>query len=111
MVLSSKRLAACAVFWFSMQACAQPNISSGMMVLQGAVVESGCETGTVGSIDFGALTRLVEVAPRVMLAVNMAREGCGIDVVPFVTSFQLIQPSAYSEDASGSKGIVTISYL
>ena len=111
MVLSSKRFAACAVFWLSMQVFAQPNISSGRLVLQGAVVESVCETGVVGSIDFGPLTRLVEVTPRVMLAVNMAREGCGADVVPFVTSFQLIQPSAYSEDASGSKGIVTISYL
>lgn len=111
MKVCALRLAACVLFGLSNEAVSETAAMSGTVHFQGRIVEAGCEHGRSGTVDYGNKTQLIEVAPNVVLAVNMASNACRTGHLPFVASYQKLNTPAYSEEQGVRNGVLTISYL
>ena len=104
-------LAACVLFGLSNEAVSETVAMSGVIKFQGEIVEAGCEHGRSGAVDYGDKTQLIDVAPNVVLAVNMASNACRTGQLPFVASYQKLNTPAYRKEQGVHNGVVTISYL
>ena len=104
-------LAACVLFGLSNEAVSETAAKGGTIEFRGKVMEAACEHGRSGAVDFGEQTKLIEVAPSVVLAVNMANNACRTGQLPFVATYQKLNTPAYSEEQGVRNGVLTISYL
>ena len=104
--------AACSIFLFSNPTQAQPLICSGQIQFQGSIVEPAYELGLASQVDYGESAKLIEVAPGVVIAMNMAlRKGRGSEPLYSMSFTELKNPQNPGASlSSGKKGLVTISY-
>ena len=104
--------AACSIFLLCQPTQAQTLIGSGQMHFHGAIVEPAYELGLASQVDYGETGKLIEVAPGVVIAMNMAlRKGPGSEPLYSMSFTELKNPQNLSASlSSGKKGVVTISY-
>ena len=73
--------AACSIFLLSNLTQAQPLIGSGQIQFHGSIVEPAYELGLASQVDYGETGQLIEVAPGVVIAMNMAlRKGRAVNL-------------------------------
>ena len=104
--------AACSIFLLSNPTQAQTLIGSGQIQFHGAIVEPAYELGLASNVDYGESGQLIEVAPGVVIAMNMAlRKGRGSEPLYSMSFTELKNPPNPGANlSSGKKGVVTISY-
>ena len=93
------------------QVSAQPAVEGGTLHFRGSIVERMCELGTGATVTYGAATQLINVTPSVVLAVNRATRLCRLADLPFVATYQVLEPADLRAESPNEKGVVTISYL
>ncbi|MCB1653968.1 MULTISPECIES: hypothetical protein [Pseudomonas] len=104
--------AACSIFLLCQPTQAQTLIGSGQIQFHGAIVEPAYELGLASNVDYGESGQLIEVAPGVVIAMNMAlRKGRGSEPLYSMSFTELKNPpNPGASLSSGKKGVVTISY-
>ncbi|MCH4867751.1 hypothetical protein [Pseudomonas sp. TMW22089] len=104
--------AACSIFLLCQPTQAQTLIGSGQIQFHGAIVEPAYELGLASNVDYGESGQLIEVAPGVVIAMNMAlRKGRGSEPLYSMSFTELKNPPNPGANlSSGEKGVVTISY-
>ena len=104
--------AACSIFLLCQPTQAQTLIGSGQIQFHGSVVEPAYELGLASQVDYGETGKLIEVAPGVVIAMNMAlRKGRGSEPLYSMSFTELKNPPNPGANlSSGKKGVVTISY-
>ena len=104
--------AACSIFLLCQPTQAQTLIGSGQIQFHGAIVEPAYELGLASNVDYGESGQLIEVAPGVVIAMNMAlRKGRGSEPLYSMSFTELKNPPNPGANlSSGKKGVVTISY-
>ena len=104
--------AACSIFLLSNPTQAQTLIGSGQIQFHGSIVEPAYELGLASQVDYGETGQLIEVAPGVVIAMNMAlRKGRGSEPLYSMSFTELKNPPNPGANlSSGKKGVVTISY-
>ena len=104
--------AACSIFLLCQPTQAQTLIGSGQIQFHGAIVEPAYELGLASNVDYGESGQLIEVAPGVVIAMNMAlRKGRCSEPLYSMSFTELKKPQNPSASlSSGKKGVVTISY-
>ena len=104
--------AACSIFLLSNPTQAQTLIGSGQIQFHGSIVEPAYELGLASQVDYGETGKLIEVAPGVVIAMNMAlRKGRGSEPLYSMSFTELKNPPNPGANlSSGKKGVVTISY-
>lgn len=104
--------AACSIFLLCQPIQAQTLIGSGQIQFHGAIVEPAYELGLASNVDYGESGQLIEVAPGVVIAMNMAlRKGRGSEPLYSMSFTELKNPPNPGANlSSGKKGVVTISY-
>ena len=104
--------AACSIFLLCQPTQAQTLIGSGRIQFHGAIVEPAYELGLASNVDYGESGQLIEVAPGVVIAMNMAlRKGRGSEPLYSMSFTELKNPpNPGASLSSGKKGVVTISY-
>ncbi|WP_202210285.1 hypothetical protein [Pseudomonas paraversuta] len=104
--------AACSIFLLCQTTQAQTLIGSGQIQFHGAIVEPAYELGLASNVDYGESGQLIEVAPGVVIAMNMAlRKGRGSEPLYSMSFTELKNPPNPGANlSSGKKGVVTISY-
>lgn len=90
---------------------AQPVVVAGTLNFRGSIVERMCELGTGATVTYGAATERINVTPSVVLAVNRATRICRFADLPFVATYQVLEPAGARAASPNEKGVVTISYL
>lgn len=100
----------CVLLGLSSEALCQGRVTGGVIHFQGSIVERSCESGRKDAVDYGANTRIIDVAPDVVLAVNMAGSICRHGDIPFVTSYQAFGTAGLDNTATVRRGVLTISY-
>ena len=90
---------------------ARPAVEGGTLYFRGSIVERMCELGTGASVTYGAATQHLNVTPSVVLTVNRATRLCRFADLPFVATYQVLEPAGARTASSNEKGVVTISYL
>lgn len=104
-------LAACVFFMVPAEAYSQTREVSGTIEFTGKIVEGGCEYSVYRQGDSAEASRLIEVAPHVVISVSGARNECRSEAVPFVTSYRNIYNPSVGHTSEVRNGVVTISYL
>lgn len=84
---------------------------SGRIGFVGQIVDSSCEVGRAGSVDFAGHSQAVVVSPQLTLTVSTAGNVCRHGSIPFMTRFEPLLASDANVDSRSDKGIVTITYL
>lgn len=90
---------------------AQTAVDGGTLYFRGSIVERMCDLGTGAKVTYGASTERINVTPSVVLAVNRATRVCRFADLPFVASYQVLEPAGARKESPNEKGVVTISYL
>ena len=84
---------------------------SGALYFRGSIVERMCELGTDAALTYGPATERINVTPSVVLVVNRAARLCRFADLPFVATYQVLEPADARIESPKEKGVVTISYL
>ncbi|WP_407730138.1 hypothetical protein ACJJU9_04385 [Pseudomonas helleri] len=105
-------VAACALLLLANEAEAQSVVRSGVIHFQGAIVESSYEITQATAMSTGESIKLIEVAPGVVIAVNMAFHGAGGSPPVFSTAFEVLKntPPVSNNVSASKRGVLTISY-
>ena len=99
---------ACTIFLFSGEVNAQSGVSGGVIRFHGAITEPSYDIRPANGVDFGHATKLIEVVPGVVIAVNMAYAGSRGSEPQIETSFAELKTSA--NPSGGTRGVLTIYY-
>ncbi|MEB0206467.1 hypothetical protein [Pseudomonas sp. CCC3.1] len=100
--------AAFTISLFSNEVNAQSMTSGGVIHFRGAITEPSYEIMPANAVNFGQATKLIAVAPGVVIAVNMALPGSRGSEPLIDTSFEALKTSA--DPSGGKRGVLTISY-
>lgn len=100
--------AVCTIFLFSSEVNAQSMMSGGVIHFRGAITEPSYEIMPANAVTLGRATKLIEVVPGVVIAVNMAFAGSRGSEPLIDTSFYELKTSA--NPSGGKRGVLTISY-
>lgn len=84
--------------------------SPGQIKFVGQIVESGCEIGRTGTVDFGEHSQQMKLTPKLGLTVRTAGNACR-HAIPFTVSFESLSAPGASAVSAADKGVVTVTYM